>query len=60
LGKDDTVVGSIVFKNGAAPGTNEMIKQMEYPRIKPLVVVLKRTAKFFISLLEKIERGEEV
>ena len=60
MGKDDTVIGSIVFENSAAPGTNEMFKQMEYLRSKPLVVVLKRTAKFFISLLEKIERGEEV
>ena len=27
---------------------------------KKLIAALKRTAKFFISLLEKIERGEEV
>lgn len=27
---------------------------------KKLIVVLKRAAKFFISLLEKIERGEDV
>jgi len=43
-----------------APGTVELIKQVQYLHLKPLVIVLKRTAKFFISLLEKIERGEEV
>jgi hypothetical protein len=30
------------------------------PENKKLIIVLKRTAKFFISLLEKIERGEDV
>jgi len=30
------------------------------PDNKKLILVLKRAAKFFLSLLEKMERGEEV
>ena len=37
-------------------------KQLQHPQSdgKKLFIVLKRTAKFFISLLEKIEREENV